>query len=140
MHQKHSKKVKNNHFYPILQHFRACKHSLMRWKDHLRRIRDKFHLIHNIEKIHFVLFQRTKRYRNIRNHLKRELGRVKLPDSFCRICDIIHVRPEMSVDNQKQVVAGMLQIERPRINGATICPAKSRDERIEIRSEIRMFL
>ena len=111
----------------------------MRWKNHLRRVRDEFHFVYNVEKIHFVLFQRRKRNRNIRNHLKREL-RVKLPDSFRSIRYIIHVCSEMPVDNQKKIVTGMHQIVRPRINGATVCPAKSRDERIEIRSKVSMFL
>ena len=108
------KQSKKHDFYPVLCHFRACKQTLMRRQDHLRRVRDEFHLVHNVEKIHFVLIQRKKIHRDVGNHLNRKL-RVKLPDSFSRARDVVHVCTKMPADNQKQIVAGMNWIIGPRV-------------------------
>ena len=76
----------------------------MRWKYHLRGFWDEIHLAHDIEKFHFVLIQRRKTYRNIRNHLN-GTWRVKIPYPFRRTSYIVHVCPEMTRDNKEYIVA-----------------------------------
>ena len=75
--------------------------------------------VHDFPKLHFVLSDRGISNRHLRNKLDWK-GRIQLPDALSRIRDIVHIVPEIPLDDQNHVVTPSKSIISPGIRWNTV--------------------